>query len=438
MIKWLASVVALFLFMALNIPLEAKTLHVPAEYDNIQKAIDISDRGDTIKVAPGIYYENIRLRDGRSLIGAGANKTTITDNEQGPPDPIVEIDGDCLLQGFTITGARGAGIGHAVMITRGAPRILDNIVRDNSFTAIGIHSASSLTTPLVSRNRIYGNGGAGIANLGEFSKGIIRDNEIYNNTNAGIACTDLAAPLIENNLIYENGVGIATKDGAKSTAINNVISKNRLVGMPIIKKSSAVIKGNEIKDNGTVGINVDGESKVWLIKNNITDNGTEAVAIKGKSNAYIAFNSIMANIAITLQVRDSQATIVRNAIVSSDDPSKIITTDFLESQGIDLDHEHQISGTGVGVVDLKNSSVAVGGNTLGGKIEVDLASTVVKIKPSNLPRKINDIKLPDYQELAPDPEDNLTQPLTPPTIKKVRLPPVPKPKSFTSGCLGFF
>ena len=56
----------------------AKELHVPSEYKTIQSAIDAAFPMDTVKVARGTYSENIVVKTGIKVNGAGKNVTTIT------------------------------------------------------------------------------------------------------------------------------------------------------------------------------------------------------------------------------------------------------------------------------------------------------------------------------------------------------------------------
>lgn len=51
--------------------LPAADRHVPADYSTIQAAVDASDPGDTIRIAPGDYYQQIVIVDKASLILAG-------------------------------------------------------------------------------------------------------------------------------------------------------------------------------------------------------------------------------------------------------------------------------------------------------------------------------------------------------------------------------
>ncbi|UCE99799.1 MAG: hypothetical protein JSV82_01670, partial [Planctomycetota bacterium] len=55
----------------------AATLNVPGDSNTIQAAIDAASYGDTVAVATGTYEENIILKSGVEVIGAGASATTI-------------------------------------------------------------------------------------------------------------------------------------------------------------------------------------------------------------------------------------------------------------------------------------------------------------------------------------------------------------------------
>jgi hypothetical protein len=54
------------------------TLHVPAEYPTIQKAVDAAQPGQIILVAPGIYHEAVRVKTpGITIRGEDRNQTIL-------------------------------------------------------------------------------------------------------------------------------------------------------------------------------------------------------------------------------------------------------------------------------------------------------------------------------------------------------------------------
>ncbi len=76
MIRWILTSMLLLMAMAAG----ADTLRVPADHATVQAAIDASQDGDVIELAPGIYAESLNLRGGITLLGTGAK----------PEDVIIE------------------------------------------------------------------------------------------------------------------------------------------------------------------------------------------------------------------------------------------------------------------------------------------------------------------------------------------------------------
>ncbi|MHC4641474.1 MAG: right-handed parallel beta-helix repeat-containing protein, partial [Planctomycetota bacterium] len=89
----------------------------PADFNNIQAAIDYSKEGDTIIVAEGRYYENINFW-GKNIIlrstepnNPGIAAATIIDGGQN--DSVITCDNgennNCVISGFTITNGYARG-----------------------------------------------------------------------------------------------------------------------------------------------------------------------------------------------------------------------------------------------------------------------------------------------------------------------------------------
>lgn len=79
-------------------------LEVPAHYATIQQAIDAASPGDTVKVAPGLYTESVKLRPGVCLVGSGAHETTL--DAQGETRTLVDLSEapGSVVAGFTLRG----------------------------------------------------------------------------------------------------------------------------------------------------------------------------------------------------------------------------------------------------------------------------------------------------------------------------------------------
>jgi hypothetical protein len=81
----------------------ATIIHVPGDYPTIQAAIDAASSGDTIQVSAGTYFENITLKNGVNVIGAGAGVTTIDGGGIGRVVFARNVGSATRFEGFRIT-----------------------------------------------------------------------------------------------------------------------------------------------------------------------------------------------------------------------------------------------------------------------------------------------------------------------------------------------
>lgn len=225
-----------------------------ANFNNIQNAIDNSQNGDIIVVAPGTYNENIHF-----------NNRAVTLTGTDPEDPniieatIIYADtgnsisfdfgegSDSVVTGFTITG-------QGIYCYGTSPTITKNIIRDCQGN--GIYGENN-ATPVISENTITSSGLQGIY----YCHGPITNNLITKN-NGGIGYCD--GPITNNAIIENNdrrfgrGGGLSFCDGEVS---NNTIANNYAaykgggcyecdgnVTGNIITGNSSVISGGGLSD----------------------------------------------------------------------------------------------------------------------------------------------------------------------------------------------
>jgi len=214
--RFLSILLALGLILGLNlataVPVQGADLFVPStSYPTISLALLVAAPGDNIYVAAGDYNENIVLVNGVSVLGAGADVTTIIGTGTDSVVTANGVDPGNTFEGFTITG------GHA---QNGGGMFL---------------SGSSLTVSnCIFYNNIATNHGGGMYNIGSSSPTVTscifdtNSTELYRG--GGIYCRDNSNPditncTIVNNTATGNGGGIYIHSSSPNIT-NNIIAGN--------------------------------------------------------------------------------------------------------------------------------------------------------------------------------------------------------------------
>ncbi len=320
------------IFLSLISSSQAKIIIVdddgPADFDNIQDAINFSENGDTIIVRPGTYNQGIVFQsravtltsedpDDRDVV----QSTIITSNSLYTVNFDFGEGNQSVLTGFTITGGEaiiGAGI-HCSVGT--SPTISKNIIRD--CPGYGILGEQEDTEPVISYNEISSNASGGIYKC----NGPITYSNITDNNNSGIAFCDGE---ISNNIISKNvftvtsssgGGGLTSCDG---TIIGNIIEYNStnqrggacyncagdIVGNRIIGNTSQMTGGALNNCRGRITNNI--------IAGNRSRNGG---GLFGCSQVYN--NTIVNNLAEEAGGALSQCGYIRNNIIAHNSASSI-------------------------------------------------------------------------------------------------------------------
>ena len=169
--------------------------------------------------------------------------------------------------------------------------LIENNVASHSGTQHGIYFSDSGDRPTIRGNILFSNGGCGIqlnASLGDGGDGIISN------------------PLIENNMIYDNGriggAGINLDGVVGGTIRNNLLYNNHAGGLVLYMFNGAVPSTDNLVENNTIAMPTDGR---WAV--NI---GTASVR-----------NTLLNNIIVT-------ASTYRGAIEISNDSLPGLKSDY--------------------------------------------------------------------------------------------------------------
>jgi parallel beta-helix repeat protein len=219
------KVVVVIIISLLSMQVIARTIDIPDEYDLIQAGIEGACPGDTVLVGPGIYFENIILTPGVTLLGAGVDSSIIDGSNEG--DVIIGAD-QSLISGFTI---RNSGELYCAIRCQGSsPSISKNLVIRNGRGIVCLEGVQ----PIIEFNIITrcddGSDFGTVAISCKHSSPIIRNNTISNNYAHYAVLCDSAFPLIKNNIISHNWGGIACLNGSVPTLLYNDVWNNPSFG----------------------------------------------------------------------------------------------------------------------------------------------------------------------------------------------------------------
>lgn len=218
-------------------PIHSATINVPADQPTIQAGIDVASDGDTVLVAPGIYYENVdnRQRDICIVSKLGYYHTFIV-GVSSLKETVSLYDADALgveLSGFSVSGGGRAGIrcqNGKFKIRRnrivGNRSSLSSFFRDNA-GGIRLHQSNG---SIVEHNEICDN----VAQYGSAiymdscSNDTISYNLMYNNTGIGEIRTEYTTnALIHNNTISVFTQGIVAANGCVLDIRSNIFTNSR-------------------------------------------------------------------------------------------------------------------------------------------------------------------------------------------------------------------
>jgi len=326
--------------------------HPTAPYTSISAAVAAAHSGDTIKVAPGTYREQVVIpagKDGLQLISDQALQAVIT-----PPaattghKALIEDAGskNITIKGFKIAGpgpGTNGSLNYGILVfNNSSAKITDNTIsniRDEPVSgaqfgagiAVGVNSSATIehntvdhyqktgiyidgsgTSADVGFNRVVGIGqtGATAQNGIQISRGAtgrVHDNtvsgNVYNNTasdgfvSAGILLASAGAVKVEHNNTFSNQDGILLDSNTGATIKNNSSTGNLLDGIVLLSSDNNTITNNTVKQNQEDGIALFNSHNNQITSNTSLSNGADGIYLDPNSKGNtISKNTLRQNL----------------------------------------------------------------------------------------------------------------------------------------------
>jgi len=310
-----------------------------ADFTSIQAAVTASHAGDTIKVLPGTYNENVNIPADKDDLTIRSDRRWAAvvkgTGGAGLDDAVFKVDGadDVEIRGFTITGP-SAGLEYGVLVTaNGSAEIRENhvtairsqplngvqvgvgigvlsgegdirmnVVDDYQKAGIVIDGASS--TADVTQNLVTGVGSTNqIAQNGiQVSNGAtanVRQNVVSKNIYApgtvaasGILLSSAGAgTVVSQNEVFKNDVNIAVDFTSGATIERNDVRNATFEGITLFMSTNNRISQNDAENNGENGISLfDGSDNNVVEKNESSRNGRDGISVGNSDNNRISQN----------------------------------------------------------------------------------------------------------------------------------------------------
>jgi len=272
------AAIALFLTTEGARAVQAQT-HIVVVSTTIQAAIDAANPGDTVRVPPGVYHENVLVaKDNITIEGS---QGAILDGSGLPGTSGITVRSLTPLMrinGFRLTGLRIQNyVRNGVILNRVDHYQIDHgEYIDNS--AYGIFPIRS-SNGLIEFNRVSGSDDTGIY-IGQSSDAIIRNNHVTDCTVA-ISAEVSSFITVQDNRVMDNTIGMlaALLPGLSVTETTNIqITRNLFIRN---NRQNPVSDPADVLSQlpSGVGILIFGADHVTVTDNKVVDNNSAGIAV---------------------------------------------------------------------------------------------------------------------------------------------------------------
>ena len=246
------------------------TVGTSGHYKTITDAVNAAHAGDTIRVGPGTYAENVVITKPLTIIGSNGPTATTTVTAADPSKDVFQLTGAGIrVGGLTATGATGAACVH---VNHATGCVVTGISAFNNKWAVYLDGASTCE---VSNSNLANNG-----------YGVYCDGASHNTIFGNLAEGEKGAPPIL-------GDGIYVFRGGENTVNRNNLSANHVFGISLYYSPGNTITNNSILRNENIGTRLGYSNNNTLTFNTYSGNVNSGIVPVGASGNQIYLNNFV-------------------------------------------------------------------------------------------------------------------------------------------------
>ena len=322
---------ALFTQISVRIP---QVIRVPDHYSTIQDAVSAAFEGDTIYVASGTYYENVRIdKEGLTLVGEDIGNTII--DGKGMYDVIFVSADNVQISRFTIRNSGKSPVFFpplsGILLYSSKGHTINDTVILNNLMGIGIFYSSDITLRNNNMTRNTYNFGVDGDGLGDFVHDINASNTVDGKplyywvnehdkqvpSDAGYVAVVNSTNIVVKDLnLRKNFEGVLFASTINSF-IENVNASNNYIDINLVYSCSSTVVANTAT-NSQVGIQLQ-DSKGNNISRNTIAYDSKGLSLCYSPNNTISYNNVSNNVFGLFVERSDNNTINHNRVFNNTD-----------------------------------------------------------------------------------------------------------------------
>jgi parallel beta-helix repeat protein len=304
-------------------------------FNTIQQAVDAAKPGDTVRVAPGTYTENVVVNK-QVTITATSGRPTVQAADPSKDVFLLSSPG-VRIDGLTITGGASG-----VQIQGVSKCVVTDVVARDNVRAVYL---SHCTENEVSNSNLADNG-----------YGVYGDNASNNTISSNVATGERG----NGNTL---GDGIFLNYGDSNTVTRNNLSANHVFGISIYTSTRNIISNNTMSDNDNIGVRLGpGSNNNTLTFNTIARNGQISQQVSGSfpTSGILIVSATGNRIYLNSFINQPSAILGASAAILNSPEKMVYTFNGVEQTGYMGNYYSDYKGTDVNGTGIGSTPSAYG------------------------------------------------------------------------------